>query len=141
MICAVIDTNIALYGLLWWGQPAKLLARAQAGEFQILDAESMIFELIRVINSCKFKKRFEELDASPEEALTFYKNLVVFCKQPTKLKIKCKEPDDLIFIELVVAESAHFIVSGNSHLLDLQTVKGIPTLNSRESHQLLDEIQ
>jgi len=140
MIRAVIDTNVALSGLLWWGQPAKLLARAEAGEFQILVTESMISELTRVICLRKFTKRFNELEATPEDALTFYKNLVKFCKQPPELKIKCNDPDDFIFVELAVAESAHFIVSGDSHLLDIQTVKGIPILNTRQSHQLLNEI-
>ena len=141
MIRAVIDTNVALSGLLWWGEPGKLLSRADSGEFLILTTSAMIDELTRILNLDKFKKRFKELKSTPEEPLVFYQNLARFCKHPPKLKIKCSNPDDFIFAELAVAESAHFIVSGDSHLLDLQTVHGIPILTPRQAHQLLDKIK
>ena len=140
MIRAVIDTNVALSGLLWWGEPGKLFSRAEAGEFLILSTTAMVDELSRIIYLDKFKKRFKELKSTPEDPLIFYQNLVRFCKHPPKLKIKCDDPDDFIFAELAVAEFAHFIVSGDSHLLNLRAVRGIPILTPRQAHQLLDEI-
>ena len=140
MIRVVIDTNVALSGLLWRGEPGNLLSRAGSGEFLILSTSAMIDELTRIIYLDKFKKRFEELKSTPEEPLIFYQNLVRFCKHPPKLKIKCDDPDDYIFAELAVAESAHFIVSGDSHLLNLRAVCDIPILTPRQSHQLLDKI-
>ena len=140
MIRVIIDTNVALSGLLWWGEPAKLLERAQAGEFQILVAVPMIEDLTRIIYLNKFKKRFDELGTTVEEPLIFYRNLVKYCETPPKLQIKCEDSDNLIFIELAVAESAHFIVSGDSHLLDLKKVREIPIINSRQAHQLLNQL-
>jgi len=54
MIRAVIDTNVALSGLLWWGEPGKLLSRADSGEFVILTTSAMIEELTRILYLDKF---------------------------------------------------------------------------------------
>ena len=140
MIRAVIDTNVALSALLWWGEPAKLLRNAQSGKLQILVTNSILNELQRVISSKKFAKRFAQLNSTPEEPLTFYRNLVLFCKEPPESDIKCRDSDDLIFIDLAIEEKAHIIVSGDNHLLNLKKTKNIPILTPRQANCLLDEL-
>ena len=40
-----------------------------------------------------------------------------------------RDPDDDKFIETAIAGQAHFLISGNSDLLDLGTIKDVPVLS------------
>lgn len=72
----VIDTNVALSGLLWGGPPNQILRWARDRVIRILECSRAVDELKRVLHYSKFSDRLSALKTSPEEALAYFLNLV-----------------------------------------------------------------
>jgi putative PIN family toxin of toxin-antitoxin system len=140
MIRLVLDTNVVVSGLLWWGPASNLLWSVQSGGCVILTTLPMLNELEAVLCRSKFRYRFKELNAEPEEALTFYRNLVRYCRVPQKSAYTCLDADDQKFIDLALAEHAHMLVSGDKHLLDMKETGDIAIVNVQEAVRVLQHL-
>ena len=55
----VLDTNAAVSGLLWQGNPGKLLDAAQAGSLTIFASAPLLSELHGVLKRDKFAKHLQ----------------------------------------------------------------------------------
>ena len=140
MLRVVLDTNVAVSGLLWTGPAHDLLRRAQRGECRILATEPMIAELRLVLGRGKFRERLRDLQALHELPLTFYRNLVQFCPVPRAATPHCTDRNDQMFIDLAVAEHAHVLVSGDAHLLRMKNAAGTSIVTVIEALGILDEL-
>ena len=140
MIRLVIDTNVAVSGLLWWGPASHILWCADNQNCQILATGSMLDELKTVLYRSKFKSRLIELAVDPEEPLTFYRNLVHYCPTPPESIIRCPDADDQQFINLAEAEQAHMLISGDRHVLDMNKINTIPIVRVNEAAQIVTSL-
>jgi putative PIN family toxin of toxin-antitoxin system len=122
----VIDTNVALSGLLWGGPPNQILRWARDRVIRILACSRTVDELKRVLHYSKFSDRLFALKTSPEEALAYFHNLVTFVPDPTPVPSVIKaDPFDNLFLALAMETAAPLIVSGDKHLLDLENFANI----------------
>ena len=71
----VIDTNIWVSGLLWWGMPWRLLRLAEKGQVELCMAPSMLVELAEVLDYERFQPRLEQLGLTPSELVAYAMNL------------------------------------------------------------------
>ena len=55
----VLDTNAAVSGLLWHGNPGKLIDAAQAGSLTLYTSAPLLAELHGVLGREKFAKHFK----------------------------------------------------------------------------------
>ncbi len=138
----VIDTNVALSGLLWGGPPNQLLKWGRDGVIRIPACDKMTEELKRVLDYGRFSKRLSVLDNSPQQALAYFRNLVFFVPNPESIPIIIKaDPSDDLFLALAAQEKAVLIVSGDRHLLDLESFKNIQIVTPSEAVQTVMKIQ
>ena len=137
MIRLVLDTNVVVSGLLWPGPASKILACAESGGCSVIATVPMLNELETVLYRDKFRFRFIELNADPEEPLTFYRNLIRYCCIPPVSSIKCSDADDQKFIDLTVSERAHMLVSGDKHLLDKKEIGDTTVVSIQEAVRVL----
>jgi len=119
----VLDTNILVSSIFWGGIPNKILESWVSEKFELLLSEEILKEYERVL----FKISKGKKDQLVYQWLLFIaeNSLIVNIKKRFKLSI---DPDDDKFIECAVAGNAKYIVSGDSHLLDLKNVKNIQIL-------------
>jgi putative PIN family toxin of toxin-antitoxin system len=119
----VLDTNILVSGIFWGGIPNKILESWVSEKFELLLSEDILKEYERVL----FKISKGKKDQLVNHWLLFIaeNSLIVNVKKRFKLSI---DPDDDKFIECAVAGNAKYIVSGDSHLLDLKNVMNIEIL-------------
>lgn len=129
----VVDTNLFISFLLGRNLQ-KLFELLQSEKIVLLVSGQLFDELIKVLDSSKFKAVFSENDVA---------NLVAILKikgswlEP-KIEINdCRDTDDNFILELAVAGDADYIVTGDKDLLTLNPFKGIKIIKPREFEELL----
>ncbi len=138
----VIDTNVAVSGLLWGGPPNHLLKWARDGLLEAIGCEEIIEEIRRVLQYKKFAKRISSLDTSPGEVIAYFMNLVRFVPSPGSVPDAILEdPFDNIFLALAFDNNAVLIVSGDKHLLGLEVYKGIQIVSPGEATTIIETLR
>lgn len=137
----VADTNVAVSGLLWHGPPNQLLRWCRDDCLQILACERTTTELSRVLSYKRFAKRLSILRLSPDEALAYYMNLVLFVPTPENIPEQIiDDPFDNVFLALASDHKAQLIVSGDRHLLSLKEHNGIQIVTPGEACAVIQEL-
>ena len=121
----VIDTNI-LISSLWGGYPGRIIEAWSLGSIIVVVSRPVIHEYVGVL------RRFRSDPADLAEFTRLFTpsiRTVVVTPRKTITAIPDDPPDNR-FLECAVAGRANFIVSGDSHLLDLKSFAGIPILKA-----------
>jgi predicted nucleic acid-binding protein len=107
----VIDTNIVL-DLLVFDDPlwVPLRAALAAGELRWLATAAMRDELLRVLGYPLIARRLQK-DARQADAVmaAFDAQVHAVADVPPRARFVCKDPDDQIFIDLAVAQTARLL--------------------------------
>jgi putative PIN family toxin of toxin-antitoxin system len=137
----VIDTNVAVSGLLWDGPPNQILKWVQGGTLTLLACEETVAELKRVIQYKRFSKRLSVLKVSPLEVFAYYSNLVFFVPIPDHIPDQIMEdPFDNVFLALASENRSGLIVSGDSLFLELKSYNDIWIVTPSEACQVIERI-
>ena len=129
----IIDTNVAVSGLLWQGASNQILKSIRDSENTLLLSDSIVNEFRRVIKYSKFKSKINELKTNPEEILSYYQNLGIFIAINKKANVRLMDKDDRIFLDLAINGNPKIIVSGDGHLLELIKFNNIPIVTPSEA--------
>ena len=137
----VVDTNVAVSGILWPGPPNYILKWARDRILQILACEQTTHELRRVLHYKKFAQRLSTLDTNPAEVYAYYVNLVFFVPTPALIpKEVIEDPFDNFFLALASHNDARLIISGDRHLLDLREYEHIPIVTPSHACQVIETL-
>lgn len=129
----IIDTNVAISGLLWGGAPNQILIFCRSGVIRILEYDETLDEARRVMQYDKFAQRLADLWITAIEVFAYFMNLVTYVPSPAIIPdIIKQDPFDNIFLGLAAENSASLIVSGDNHLLDSVSYKGIQIVTPSE---------
>lgn len=127
----VLDTNIVLSALVFGGgNSARVRTAWQAGAFTALVSSATAQELVRVLAYPKFR-----LSAADQEELLAdylpYTTTVRIPSSPPNVP-DCRDPFDVMFLQLAIAGKAEMLVTGDRDLLALvgQTKFTILTLEA-----------
>lgn len=117
MIRAVLDTNVLVSGLLFGGIPGSILDLVFQGRVHLLISPPIAAEYLRVLSYPKFQLHPDEIDT----LLTGY--VLPFCQviQDPTPGTWSTDPDDDMFMACALAGKAHSLISGDTHLLDIQS--------------------
>lgn len=138
----VIDTNVAISGLLWGGPPNHILKLAKQDVLTILICEETANELKQVLQNDKFTKRLSMLDTNPNEVFSYFMNLARHVPGPEIITdIITEDPFDNVFLSLAEENKASLIASGDKHLIDVIEFKGIQIVTPSEATNIIDEIR
>jgi uncharacterized protein len=114
----VLDTNVVLSALVFGGGNAARVRRAWlAGELTPLISTATAQELVRVLAYPKFRLTVSER----EELLADYlpHTSTVQIPTPPPPTPDCRDPFDIMFLQLAIAGNAHTLVTGDRDLLAL----------------------
>lgn len=138
---AVIDTNVAISGLLWDGPPNQILKWAREGILKILACEKTTAELKRVIRYERFTQRLSILETSPAEVFAYFMNLALFVPTPEFIPEQIiEDPFDNLFLALASENKAHLIISGDNHLLELKQHDHIQIVTPNEACRVIETL-
>ena len=134
----VADTNVVISGLLWQGAPRQLLILARQRDIFLFTSLTLLAEIEVVLKREKFFNRLEIAHINPQELVSGYTALAELVIPKSILPIVIEDPDDDEVIACAEAAKANYIVSGDKHLLNLATYKGIPILRPNEFINLIE---
>lgn len=134
----VLDTNVLISGILWKGKPNEILELIETyDEYNLVQCSETFIELEGVIQRGKFAEIIEKRNINIDSVLSAVFTNCKFYHISNETKEMAKEleiedEDDLKFVELAVEADADFIVSGDSHLLNLKKYQNIRILTPAE---------
>jgi len=138
----IIDTNVALSGLLWGSPPNQILKWARDRAISILACDKTVDELKRVLHYSKFANRLSILQTTPQKAMAHFLNIVAFVPDPDTIPVIIEaDPFDNLFLALASQNFATLIVSGDRHLLDLKDFDNIQIVTPSEGVQIVMRLQ
>jgi len=127
-----LDTNVIISGLLWPGMPNKLLKLAKIGNLQLCTSPALLKELSNVLREDKFLHRIVILNATVEELIAGLLELVEIFPDKIILPIVKADPDDDRVLSCALISGAKYIITGDSHLLNLKKWSDISILTPRQ---------
>jgi putative PIN family toxin of toxin-antitoxin system len=123
----VIDTNIIVSGYLGGALEAIIIAW-KSGEFTLVVSKAIAEEYLKVLRRPKFQIESTELD----DFAALLLDKAEFVIPLETINVIRDDPADNKFLEAAIAAQANLIVSGDEHLLELQTFRDIPIITARE---------
>ena len=123
MIRAVLDANVIVSALLFRGITSQLVPLWQGRKFLPLVSKAIVEEYLRVLAYSRFHLTLEEVKALVERQILPFVSPVEVREVPLVIK---EDPSDSIFPACALKGKAHFIVSGDRHLLNLKIYHRIP---------------
>lgn len=131
---AVVDTNVAVSGLLFGGVPGKIVKSALKSEFDWVSSKPLLVELERVLRSRKFSLSEREIESFLVPVLEVIE--IVVPRIEVSVIERC--PADNRVLEAAIEGRADVITTGDRRdLVSLVKFRGIPILSPREFLDLL----
>jgi putative PIN family toxin of toxin-antitoxin system len=140
MLRIAIDTNVIVSGILSQkGAPAELLNAWRERRFLLLTSSVIIAEARTVLQYPRIRKKYPLNDDEIEQVITLLEHdaLVVAGEANVAGSIP-DDPNDEIVLACAVDGEADGIVSGDHHLIDLESFRDIPIMTAR---QFLDQLK
>jgi putative PIN family toxin of toxin-antitoxin system len=126
----VLDTNTALSGLLWGGTPGRLIDAAEAGRVELVSSAPLLAELQGVLSREKFAKQLAKRGITVADLFDGYAALVTLVAPASIAPTVTRDPADDQVLATALAAQANLIVSGDAHLLDLRSLRGIEIITA-----------
>ena len=134
---AVLDTNVLISGIIATGVPHELLTKGFTDEFEMIVSVETLRELRRTLH--KYPERFGLTDDEIQEEVETIRYFATFVDPDADITAVDDDPDDDKFLEAAIAADVDYLVSGDSHLLDLGSFGGIDIIEPRTFYEQLDK--
>ncbi|HCR70361.1 MAG TPA: putative toxin-antitoxin system toxin component, PIN family [Anaerolineae bacterium] len=128
----VLDTNIFISAVLG-GKVGIIIDEWKAGKFTLVVTDEIAHEYLDVINRPKFKIPEIEIVSVTDYLL----RTAEFVTSEEKINVIVADVTDNKFLEAAVAGKVKYIVSGDKHLLEIESFRGISIIKANEFIDLL----
>lgn len=128
----VIDTNVLISGIIQRkGFPYKVVKSWEDETILLITSPLMIKEAKKVLNYPKIKKKYCLDEAKIKQTVLNLLKYSILIENPPALDVKKEDPDDNKVLSTAIEGKADYIVSGDSHLLDLKAYKEIKIITAK----------
>jgi len=128
----VVDTNVIVSAYL--GGVLKVIIVAwKSGKFSLVVSKEIVEEYLEVLRRPKFKIRQTEVD----DFAALILDSADFVIPLESVNVIQDDPTDNKFLETAIAGKVNLIVSGDSHLLELESFQDISIITARKFVALL----
>ena len=132
---AVLDTNVLISSVISTGVPHEIVIKGVSSEYQIVVSVTTLTEFRDTLLKYPEKFQMDEGDVQQEvETIRYFAEFVDPDEEITAVE---DDPDDDKFLEAAVAGNVDYIVSGDRHLLDLDSFQGIEIVEPRAFYERL----
>ena len=133
---AVLDTNVLISGVIATGVPHKLLIKGFDQEYQIVVSVETLTEFRDTL--LKYPDRFHMSEAEVQQEVETVRYFAEFVEPDEEITAVQPDPDDDKFLEAAVAGAVDYLVSGDTHLLDIKSFRGIDIVEPRTFYERLN---
>jgi len=140
MLRAVLDTNVIVSSVLSKkGAPFQLIRAWHESRFTLITSEDIVREVQRVLSEPRLREVFSITNERISRlAVTLRQDAILV---PGNAEVRGAipvDPPDEMFLAAALDGKANMIVSGDKHLLNLKTFRGIDIMAPR---QFLDQLE
>ena len=132
----VLDTNVLISGVIATGVPHELLVKGFHQEYQIVVSVETLSEFRETL--LKYPDRFHMSESEVQQEVELVRYFSEFVDPAETITAVEADPDDDKFLEAAVAGNVDYLVSGDSHLLDLESFRGIDIVEPRTFYDRLN---
>jgi putative PIN family toxin of toxin-antitoxin system len=132
---AVLDTNVLISSVISTGVPHAVVVKGFEGEFDIVVSVETLTEFRRTL--LKYPERFHMDEEEVQQEVEMIRYFAEFVDPDESIQAVEDDPDDDKFLEAAVAGNVDYVVSGDSHLLDLDSFRGIDIVDPRTFYEQL----
>jgi len=132
---AVVDSNVLLAAAISEGPPFDIVGMVFGGQIAPIFSRETFGELADVLMT---REPFDQIAREVRAAFLGHLAEHGTWVRPVPQAVKCRDPNDQVFLDLAVAASADYLVTGDKDLLVLNEVGGT---RIRTPRQFLDEIR
>lgn len=128
MLRVVLDSNIFISGIIFGGNPRKIINLIFEGKLKLCISSEILVEIKEVLERNKF-------GFSPDvtqHIIYEIESISEFITPKKKHSIIKRDPDDNIIIDCAIEAQAEYIITGDNDLLDLKEYKNIKIINASE---------
>ena len=136
MIQLVIDINVFVSALISTRSIPALLLDEAGKKYTLFISKEILGEVEEVISRKKFGFSTQKISSAMEAIMSFSEII----NPEIKVDVIKSDPDDNKILECAIACNAQYIVSGDSHLLDLREYGSIKIINPKNALELLNNI-
>lgn len=132
----VLDTNVLVSStLIERGKPFKILKKVETGEIELFLSPEIIQEFEDVLLRDKIPFAEENVKEFIEKIISI--STVVVSEK--NFQVIDEDPEDDKILEIAFETGVDYIISGDSHLLDLKNFKGIKILSPDEFLEIFEK--
>ena len=135
----VTDTNVVVSGLLWLGNPGRLLEAAATGRITLHTSPALVAELRSTLSYDRLVPRIVRSGLTLEELLARYLNAAIVVNPVTVPRVVADDADDDQVLACALAAQADLIVSGDSDLLALREYQGMRIVDAAAAVTLIEQ--
>jgi uncharacterized protein len=118
---AVFDPNVLVAAALSpQGAPADCLRAHADGRFDLIVSERLLAELAAVLSRDKFR-RYLSLDRAEQLVTALRRDALLHADPAVAPARSSRDPHDDYLLALALDQHAHVLVSGDTHLLELDS--------------------
>jgi putative PIN family toxin of toxin-antitoxin system len=128
----VADTNIVVSGLLWRGNPRRVLDAARDAIIELFTSPPLLEELEDVLSRKQFATRLEAANVTVSELVLGYAALATVIETEAIAPVILVDPDDDDVLACALAAQSEVITSGDNHLLNLKEYQQIRILTASD---------
>lgn len=134
---AVLDTNVLISSVISTGVPHEVVVAGFSSDYQIIVSIDTLTEFRKTLLKYPNKFHMDEQEIQQEvETNRYFAEFVDPKEDITEID---DDPDDDKFLEAAVAGHVDFIVSGDQHLLDYNSFRGIDIVTPRTFYECLSD--
>jgi putative PIN family toxin of toxin-antitoxin system len=132
----VLDTNVLISAVISTGVPHDIVVAGYEGEFQLIVSEATVTEFRETLQ--KYPDRFGLTDEEIRTEVETLQYFAEFVDPDEEVNAVEDDPDDDKFLEAAVAGNAQYLVSGDQHLLTLDSFRDIEIITPRTFYERLE---
>ena len=134
----VLDTNVAVSGLMWNGPPRRLLDLAVDNDVALFSSTVLLDELANVLRRRKFNARLASRGLTAEFLIRRYRTITTLVHPARVDRVVAADADDDHVVAAALGAGAEAIATGDRHLLALDPYRGIRILAPAGVLELLE---
>ena len=124
---AVADTNVYISALNFGGTPEEVLGLGRAGDIQLFISPSMLREIEEVL-----LRKFHWSPRDVREASVAIQEFSKLVRPQEVVHVITEDEPDNRILECALEAGADFVITGDQHLRQLNTFRGISIVSPRE---------
>lgn len=134
----VLDTNVAISGMLWGGPPRQLIDAAINGTIDIFTSAILLAELREALAYPRFTKRLTEIGTSVDLTVDRYLAIANLTALAAITPTVLGDPDDDHVLACALSAEADLIVTRDIKLLNLKHFHRIPIVLAAEAMRRIE---